>query len=410
MRASRRTDGGALVLGANYRALGVARSLARRGGEVWVALADEHRVACTSRYVRRSVRWPASASEQVPFLLELAERQRLQGWVLFPTDDETVALLARNADALSRSYRVAAPPWNATAAAYDKRLTYRCAAELGLPQPWTAFPRDHGDVAALDCDFPVVLKPAFKAESNRFTAAKAWRVDDRRALLAGYDEACSLIAPELLMVQELIPGQGRAQLSYAALCRDGEILASASAQRLRQQPMDFGRASSYVETIEHGDAAEHARRLLRALRFSGIVEVEFKRDSRDGLPKLLDINARAWGWHTLCARAGVDFPALYWDLLHGREVRPATAMPGVRWVRMSTDLPTAAGEMRAGRLRPTEYLRSLRGPLEFAIFAGDDPLPALVDLPLLAGLAVRRAVRGDRTMPAAVPIAQAALP
>jgi predicted ATP-grasp superfamily ATP-dependent carboligase len=31
-----------------------------------------------------------------------------------------------------------------------------------------------------------------------------------------------------------------------------------------------------------------------------------------------------------------------------------------------------------------EYLQSLRGPLQFALAAADDPLPALMDLPIFA--------------------------
>ena len=53
--------------------------------------------------------------------------------------------------------------------------------------------------------------------------------------------------------------------------------------------MDFGRASTFVETIEAPDVEEAARRILRALRFAGIIELEFKRDARDGALKLLDI-------------------------------------------------------------------------------------------------------------------------
>jgi len=35
-----------------------------------------------------------------------------------------------------------------------------------------------------------------------------------------------------------------------------------------------------------------------------------------------------------------------------------------------------------GRLSLSSYLRSLRGPIEFALMAADDPLPGLLDLPL----------------------------
>ncbi|PYT21377.1 MAG: hypothetical protein DMG57_38840 [Acidobacteria bacterium] len=57
-----------------------------------------------------------------------------------------------------------------------------------------------------------------------------------------------------------------------------------------------------------------------AMRFTGLVEIEFKRDSRDGKFKVLDMNPRVWGWHTLCGRAGVDFPYLTWLLVRGEPV------------------------------------------------------------------------------------------
>ena len=44
----------------------------------------------------------------------------------------------------------------------------------------------------------------------------------------------------------------------------------------------------------------------------------------------------------------------------------------------------AIEEILGGRLSLLEYLRSIRGPLESAIFSWDDPLPGLLDLPLFA--------------------------
>jgi predicted ATP-grasp superfamily ATP-dependent carboligase len=67
----------------------------------------------------------------------------------------------------------------------------------------------------------------------------------------------------------------------------------------------------------------------------------------------------------------------------------------VRWSRLSTDLPTVVSEIRRGRLSVRDYLRSLRGPRERAIFARDDPLPGLLELPLLASVLARRLVRGS---------------
>ena len=56
------TAEGAVVIGGDYRGLGVVRSLGRRGIPVWV-LHDEHRLASTSRFAQRSWAWPCQATE-----------------------------------------------------------------------------------------------------------------------------------------------------------------------------------------------------------------------------------------------------------------------------------------------------------------------------------------------------------
>ena len=81
-------------------------------------------------------------------------------------------------------------------------------------------------------------------------------------------------------------------------------------------------------------------------------------------------------------------------MVHLRPVPGVRGQPGVRWVRMSTDLQAALREMARGRLSPIRYLRSLAGPKESAIFAYDDPLPGLLELPLLAYLAGKRLIQG----------------
>ena len=387
---------GAVVTGASYRALAVVRSLGRRGVPIRVVRSDEHSVAAASRYAGPRLRWPANGGDgsRVRYLLQLADDEDLHGWVLIPTHDEEAALVARNHDALAQCYRLTTPPWENLCAAYDKRRTYRLGARLRLAQPWTIFPKSAADLAQAEGHFPVVLKPAYKEHANRLTIDKAWRADDGAALRRRYEEACTLVNPEILMVQELIPGDGAAQLSYAALCTNGKVLASLTARRTRQFPMDFGRASSYVETIDDPSLAMGAQRLLAAMGISGLVEVEFKRHEQTGENLLLDVNPRAWGWQSLCGRAGVDFPYLLWCHASGKEVPRPRAAPGVRWVRMSTDVLAVAGELRAGRLSPRAYLRSVRRPVEFAVFARDDPLPSLVGPLATARLVGARIARG----------------
>ncbi len=60
---------------------------------------------------------------------------------------------------------------------------------------------------------------------------------------------------------------------------------------------------------------------------------------------------------------------------------------------MSTDFPTASLEILRGRLTLRDYLHSMRGPIEQAIFALDDPLPGLLEVPLLARMLAKRLLR-----------------
>ena len=64
----------------------------------------------------------------------------------------------------------------------------------------------------------------------------------------------------------------------------------------------------------------------------------------------------------------------------GESARAAT---GVKWVRLSTDVPTALPELAAGRLPWRQYIRSLLSADVEGLFERDDPLPALVELGLL---------------------------
>lgn len=373
---------GALIIGGNYGALGIVRSLGRHRIPVWV-LSDGHHVAATSRYSQRNLPWPdVQESSQVDYLLGLALANGLDGWTIFPTTDESAAALARHHAPLSERFRLTISPWEVMRRAHDKRLTYRLAAGSGIDVPRTWYPRNADEVAALDITFPVIIKPAVKQGSNRLTDAKAWRVDDRRSLLNLYADACTLVDPSIIMVQEIIPGDGYSQFSYAAVCEHGHPLSWLVARRSRQYPREFGRFSTFVEVIDLPPVADLSRRLLETIPLTGLVEIEVKRDDRNGPYKLLDVNGRVWGWHTLGRAVGLDFPYLLYRLMHGERVEAVATRQEGRWVRMATDIPAAMVDIRRGTLRPMAYARSLRRPIELAMYARDDPVPALLELPL----------------------------
>jgi len=385
---------GAVVIGGDYRGLGVVRSLGRRGVPVWVLRTDDILAGC-SRYARRHLDWPSGTdAEQTDFLVQLADAHGLHGWTLFPTSDDTAKLVSCQHDRLRTHFRLTTSPWERYRHAADKRLVYARAAALGIRHPRTAYPKCPAELERLKLDFPVILKPAMRDMHNPFTDAKAWRVDNRAELLTRYAEACALVGSDLVMVQEVIPGNGVTQLSYACVCHDGVPLAWVTARRTRQYPADFGRASTFVETTDDCDVAATAERLIADLALTGPVEVEFKRHPGDGQLRLLDVNPRVWGWHSVGRAAGVDFAYLAYQLANGVACSGGQGAAGVRWVRLSTDLPTSLREIVRHRLRVRDFVSSLRPPLEGPLSAFDDPLPALLEWPLLCRLAFKHYRRG----------------
>jgi D-aspartate ligase len=400
----------ALILGGAHGALVIARSLARRG--IPVDIVANHALPLFSRHIRRRFSWGKSGHgpgpDALPRLLAIAQRENLAGAVLFAGGDTEARIVAENHAALADVFRLTTPPWDSLQRLFDKRLMQQHAATLGLDVPLAYTPRGRDELETMPLRFPLVLKPAVRTEENAFTLAKAWRADDRASLLARFDEAAALVGADAIVVQELIPGGGEAQYSYAAVCDRGAPVVELVARRLRQYPVEFGYTSTFVETVDCPQVEEAGRRLLASLDYTGIAEVEFKHNPRDGGYKLLDVNTRIWTWGGLGPAAGVDFSHALWRVACGETVAPQRASRDVAWIHASRDVVAAAHEMLRGRLTPAAWLRSLRRPLTFAAFALDDPLPGLVELPLalwravthrlpiVAGEFWHNVVRGDR--------------
>jgi D-aspartate ligase len=383
---------GAVVVGGDYQGLGIVRSLGRRGVPVCV-VDDEYSISRFSRYCTHFVKVESLREEQatVDQLLKFGRELALQGSVLYPTREELVAAFSRNRLALAEVFRVPTGGWDSVQWAWDKRNAYRLAQELSIPTPVTRYPASVAELEELDgLEPPFAIKPAIKEHFVYATKAKAWRADSHAELRILFLKATELVGPGEVMVQELIPGGGAQQFAYCAFFRDGEPVGKMVAHRWRQHPLQFGRASTYVESVDIPILEELSERFLHAINYYGLVEVEYKLDPRDSKYKLLDVNARTWGYHSIGPRSGVDFSYMLYADQVGLPVAPCKGQPGIKWVRMTTDLPAACMAILAGDLKVTDYLRSLKNCNVEAVFSGDDPLPGLVEIALVPYLAVKR--------------------
>ena len=375
---------GAVIVGGHFSSLGAARNLAKHGVAVYI-LDTGVCVAQFSRHIKRFFKCPPTSDETefVDFLLQFAVKANLSGCVLFPSDDECVRIFAQHRERLSEHYFLTTPPWDVVKFVYDKRLTFRLAKERQIPIPETYNPDNADDLVSLNLDFPVVLKPAISTHLSSVTKKKAYRANDMQELVNLYEMMAAIMDRSEILIQELIPGRAENLFSFAGFFKHGVAVAGLSARRPRQHPMEFGRASTFVETVNLPELEKLATQFLQGIAYSGLAEVEFMYDQKDVRLELLEVNSRIWGWHSIAIHAGVDLPYLAYADAVGKEVPVGPVREGVKWVRLVTDVPTAVLEILAGRLTVRQYLASMSGDTKFAVLSLSDPLPFVADLLLI---------------------------
>jgi predicted ATP-grasp superfamily ATP-dependent carboligase len=269
--------------------------------------------------------------------------------VVFPTHDDSLNAIARYADDLQ--VLTPFPSWDLLEHVQSKRTQLERAAAAGVDVP-TAEPGT----------FPVIVKPDRSVEFKRRHRRQAFRCETPAEL----DDALAKTAEFGAIVQEFVPGGDDTLYTVGSyLDRDGEPLGIFCGRKLRQTPPGIG-TCRVGEAVWVQEVVDSALRLLSAFDYHGISQVEFKRDARDGRFKLMEINARLWQWHGLATACGVDIPRIaYADLVGDQPPRARMNGGGKRW---------------AITLLPGERPAPQRPPYVDAVFAADDPKPALVHL------------------------------
>jgi predicted ATP-grasp superfamily ATP-dependent carboligase len=330
------------------------------------------------------------------FLMNVADKAGMHGFVLWPVQDDALELVSVNRELLSPAFRLITPSWSVLSQAHDKRLLNAAADEVGVWHPRTWYPVDERSLQTLQIEFPAIVKPTVSVDMQHAIGRKALPVRDMDQLIQAYRVAAALMPADHIMVQEIVPSEHH--YSVGAFTEDGRVTSAITARRTRQYPIDYGLSSSFVEAVEIPGLAEPAARILCRLGLSGMVEVEFILDERDGRLKLLDVNPRPWGWHTLCIACGLDFPHMQYELALGYPAPRRKPRYGPRWIRLLTDVPAGLQGVRRHRFSIWAYLRSLLGgELVGSVCDLDDPVPAVGDLAVAMVRVIKARIRGRRS-------------
>ena len=237
-------------------------------------------------------------------LLILGKDGKYQDWLLLPTNDAEVEILGKNKDELSKYFKISTANFDILKYFFNKRLTYKLAQELHIDIPETWMPDNFRELEKMNIQFPCIIKPAVMHTFYNKTKKKVFVCNNFKELIENYNSAIRLIPSEEVIVQDIIPGDSENQYSVCFMF-DGTIpLVTLGARRARQHPPDFGNATTFAETVYIPEIIASAVKILAAVNYSGVCEVEFKFDKRDNKYKFLEVNPRTWKWHSIAEKSG----------------------------------------------------------------------------------------------------------
>lgn len=389
-----------VIFGGHIQALGLARQVKAQGMEVVIVTDDACSVARFSRAVDRTIIAPiAEWNLQIEELI-LPNR----GTLLFPTNDEAVEMLCERYGDYHERFVLGVPEPKTITLFNDKRKAYQFTTshQVSCPKCWYPNTMDEVKEMSETLPYPVVVKPAIMYSFHATFGKKAFRCDDATSLVDVYEKIAAKHYPlETLLIQEFLDGGAKNLYSCGVMALEGEIAVSMQANRIRQNPMDFGNSTTYAISCYMPEIQEQTEALLRMTKYSGIGEVEWMWDAREGRYKFLEINTRAWKWHTISNQLGFSFIGALIDAYNGVVTSEGTSElgnsgvekltnKGVAWCERLTDFSIVAKEILYGRMTLKEVVTSYKIKHESAVWSWNDPFPALMYILLSPILYIKR--------------------
>lgn len=366
-----------LILGTGVTALGVQRVLGRRGVPYYSCDGTDHKVSRSKWYRPLPAEWGSPPEGDLSVWLESLELERA---VLLPCSDHWALEVAELPESLRPRFPASVAPPEVIRRLIDKFAFHETVVSLGIPHPWSTEILDPADLDGLDPDRfeRAFLKPRDSQQFMLTAGVKALTVsspDEARAEL----ERCEHSGTDFLL-QEYVPGPASNHVFVDGFVdAKGVCRVLFARRRLRMYPVDFGNSSFMrsVPVAEVDGAAVTLRRLLAEIGYRGPFSAEFKQDERDGVFRILEVNARFWWYVEFAAQCGVDVCTLsYLDALGAEVPSIEEYTNGKGCVYPYYDFFACRELIREGRTSRRSCLRSLGNSTQ-PVFQWSDPWPAL---------------------------------
>ena len=365
----------------HHGCVGIIRSLGKMGVPVYSVVKDRFTPAAVSKYLTGAFICETHGLD-APRLLEgmAAIGERLnRPTIVIPTDDVGAIFLAEQAAILRKWFIFPQQSAALPRVLANKRELYFLCKKLGVPCPEVTIPHCLDDVREFieHATFPVVVKAAeawLLPKGERTTVI----ISTPKQLYAIYRNSLVNGKPNLIFQEYISPAHGEDWFYHGYRNEKTDCSAGFTGRKLRSYPPLVG-PTTLGKAIENERLQCEVERLLEAISYNGIMDLDYRFDKRDGEYKLVDFNPRIGAQFRLFEdAAGMDVArALYLDLM-GKRVHASSPLNGRTFIVEFHDLAASFGYFRRGALKFSSWWRSLRGKREFAWFSFDDPAPFLL--------------------------------
>ena len=360
----------------HHGTLGIIRSLGRL--RVPVFMVTDHRLspAARSRYLTGAFVWKSGqlAPRFLEFLSGIAARLRRQA-ILIPTNDVTAAFVAENSSTLEKWFLFPRIAPSLPRQLANKMHLYALCEKLGVPCPQCAFPLSRLDQPRLieSSSFPIVVKAAdseLLPDGVRSTSIAHSSVE-LEAICRRAQYSTNLV------FQQYIPEECSEDWIFHAYrnATNGSLL-TFTGRKLRSHPPDAGITARGM-AIWNEALNRQAIGLLTAIGYSGIADLDYRLDHRDGEYKLLDFNPRIGANFRMFQNlAGIDVVrAMHLDLT-GKPIPQFSQAEGRVFIVEPYDLAGRVRDLNLGKTVANNW-PSLKGARqrELAWFDWRDPRP-----------------------------------
>ena len=302
----------------------ILRSLAMKGVETGVAATRSKAMSFFSKFCKNRLLYPSPRENLTLFLKTIQKIVKKTDYdILFPIGEWTLVPISEHREKITPYINLPLPSKEAIRKTFNKASTIKLAQEENVPIPKTFHIHNIRDLnkESKEISYPAVIKSrwswAWNGDKTNAYVSRPRYVNSHQELLSAYKSMHNEFP--FPIIQEYVPG---VPYHVGVLCSHSRLRAICCIKEHRTIPVTGGYAT-LRETVELDyRMKEIALRLLKALNWHGVAEVEFKLDPRDSTPKFMEINGRFWGSLELAMAAGVDFPYLLYLLAVDDDVKP----------------------------------------------------------------------------------------